>query len=556
MSASIYLSSSIQGNAYVINSIGSIRMKVYALLSGTLSVDEKVQAVNSVESILHDPFFINTAEKHNLNKEYIQLNSLWDPKLKNILSHLKSGDVATPLSINRSKEFISLLQKIIKSIENKTESKIVVINGLQKASSLIVILFSFIAIYSLNKRFFRPWSKLLLMAKNIQHGDFSSKFDSESHDYRDEMWQLGNALNNMSEVVKHTYSDLEQMVAEKTHKLNLQNLHLEFLYRSCRLFQNQEFNCKVLAPFMKELIGYTGAGKIKVYIHDPHKNSVKHLYTFGENVRPLHCASMRCSLCINNVDVTSPIESEYNNRLWNIGDAHNDYGYIEFFFSNEVTILHDTEQLIFAFCNLLSQSLSLYYKEQQQQQLLLFKERNTIAQTLHDSIAQSLSYLKIKISLLQRDPIIISSSQVDNVSEMRCELNEAYSNIRKLISTFRIPYKKIETLILLKDAIAIFNDTYGFNIRLEYKDFYEDYSHEQEILILNFFNKLFECLRISMPPSRIELHIKSLAEYVIIILKGEAEFEDSISSLVVFLKSENISFINERTQVKIDLHVV
>ncbi|MEV3840824.1 histidine kinase, partial [Aeromonas veronii] len=106
---------------------------------------------------------------------------------------------------------------------------------------------------------------------------------------------------------------------------------------------------------------------------------------------------------------------------------------------------------------------------------------NTIAQTLHDSIAQSLSYLKIKISLLQRDPIIISSSQVDNVSEMRCELNEAYSNIRKLISTFRIPYKKIETLILLKDAIAIFNDTYGFNIRLEYKDFYEDYSHEQEI---------------------------------------------------------------------------
>ncbi|HHQ4551816.1 TPA: histidine kinase, partial [Aeromonas veronii] len=172
-------------------------------------------------------------------------------------------------------------------------------------------------------------------------------------------------------------------------------------------------------------------------------------------------------------------ESEYNNRLWNIGDAHNDYGYIEFFFSNEVTILHDTEQLIFAFCNLLSQSLSLYYKEQQQQQLLLFKERNTIAQTLHDSIAQSLSYLKIKISLLQRDPIIISSSQVDNVSEMRCELNEAYSNIRKLISTFRIPYKKIETLILLKDAIAIFNDTYGFNIRLEYKDFYEDYSHEQ-----------------------------------------------------------------------------
>ncbi len=557
MSASIYLSSSIQGNAYVINSIGSIRMKVYALLSGTLSVDEKSQAINSIYTIINDPSFIKIAEKYNLNQECEQLNKLWDSKLKAILYNLKSGDVATPLSIVKSKEFIGLLQKIIKNIENKTESKIVVINGLQKASSFIVILFSFIAIYSLNKRFFRPWSKLLIMAKNIQHGDFSSKFDSASHDYRDEMWQLGNALNNMSEVVKHTYSDLEHMVSEKTHKLNLQNLHLEFLYRSCKLFQNQEFNCKILAPFMKELIGYTGAGKIKIYIYDPHKNAVNHVYSFGENVRPTHCSSLRCSLCINNgVDSTSPIDNEYKIRLWNIGDAHDDYGYIEFFFSNEATMLHDTEQLIFAFCNLLSQSLSLHYKEQQQQQLLLFKERNAIAQTLHDSIAQSLSYLKIKISILQRDTAIINSSQVENIAEMRSELNEAYSNIRKLISTFRMPYKKVETLILLKDAIVLFNDTYGFNIRLEYKDFYEDYSYEQELSILSFFNKLLECLRINMSPSRIELHIRALSDHVIVIVKGEAEFEDAISGLVVFLTEENISFINERTQVKIDLHVV
>ncbi|KII67848.1 Nitrate/nitrite sensor protein NarX [Thelohanellus kitauei] len=167
------------------------------------------------------------------------------------------------------------------------------------------------------------------MAKNIQHGDFSSKFDSVSHDYRDEMWQLGNALNNMSEVVKHTYNDLEQMVADKTHKLNLQNLHLEFLYRSCKLFQNQELSCKVVAPFMRELIGYTGAGKIKIYIYDPHKNEVKHLFTFGENVRPPHCSSLRCSLCINNVDTNTFTDNKYKSRRWNIGDAHNDYGYID-----------------------------------------------------------------------------------------------------------------------------------------------------------------------------------------------------------------------------------
>ncbi|QSR45215.1 hypothetical protein HUI95_20290 [Aeromonas dhakensis] len=538
----------------MINSIGSIRMKVYSLLSETLSINEKTQAINSIESIINDISFIKTAEKHNLNQEYIELKDLWDSKLKYILSNSKSGDVVT--NINSSKAFISLLQNIIKNIENKTESKIVVINGLQKVSSFIVILFSFIAIYSLNKRFFKPWSKLLIMAKNIQHGDFSSKFDSTSHDYRDEMWQLGNALNNMSEAIKHTYNDLEHMVADKTHKLNLQNLHLEFLYRSCKLFQNQELSCKVVAPFMRELIGYTGASKINLYIYDLHKNEIKHLYTFGENVRPAHCSYLHCSLCINSIDTNRFIENEYKSRCWNIGDAHNNYGYIEIFFLNEVTILNATEQLIFAFCNLLLQSLSLHYKEQQQQQLLLFKERNTIAQTLHDSIAQSLSYLKIKISLLQRDTTIIDSSQVESIAEMRSELNEAYSNIRKLISTFRTPYKKVETLILLRDAIVLFNDTYGFNIRLDYKYFYENYSYEQEVCILNFFNKLFEHLRMDMAPSRIDLHIKALAERIIVVLKGEVEFEDAIVGLAIFLKEENVLFINERTQVKIDLHIV
>ncbi|MGE6225924.1 hypothetical protein, partial [Aeromonas media] len=80
--------------------------------------------------------------------------------------------------------------------------------------------------------------------------------------------------------------------------------------------------------------------------------------------------------------------------------------------------------------------------------------------------------------------------------------------------------------------------------------------YEQEVYILDFFNKLFECLRMDMSPSRIELHIRALAEHVIVILKGEVEFEDAIAGLVVFLKEKNILFINERTQVKIDLHVV
>lgn len=60
------------------------------------------------------------------------------------------------------------------------------------------------------------------------------------------------------------------------------------------------------------------------------------------------------------------------------------------------------DELIVALTNLISTALSLRKQRQQEHQLILFEERSTIARELHDSLAQSLSYLKIQVSVLER----------------------------------------------------------------------------------------------------------------------------------------------------------
>lgn len=558
MTASIYLSSSIQGNTQVINKIGSIRMKVYALLSRTQSDAERHGTIADIELILKDGSFIKIVNKNDLDNEYLNLNIMWSDNLKGILTSIKQGNTVTPSITENSKKFIIQLEYIIKSIERVTEHNIFVINSMQKLFTVVVIFFSFIAIYSLNKRFFKPWAELLNISKSIQLGDFGSKFDTQMHDYRDEMWELGHAFNNMSEAIKHTYDNLERMVADKTVKLNQQNLHLGFLYRCCQLFQNQEFNCQVLAPFMKELIGYTGANKIKLFIYDPHKLESKYcnnFYTFGDSVKPSYCSSENCKLCVNSDNFSGRLEENFQVITCDINDTSNKHGYIEFFFLKNEIIHHEAEQLVLAFCSLLSQSLSLYYKEQQQQQLLLLKERNSIAQTLHDSIAQSLSYLKIKISILQRDSNLFSSVQNENIVEMRAELNEAYSNIRKLISTFRMPYKSIELFIMLKDVISSFNDAYGFNINLEYKSISNEYSKEQKLYIFNFLNDFLEFIKCNILPSRIEFHIQTLNDNVILVVKGGDAFQTSYELIIDYLLLKEISFSSELAQIEINLHL-
>jgi two-component system nitrate/nitrite sensor histidine kinase NarX len=71
------------------------------------------------------------------------------------------------------------------------------------------------------------------------------------------------------------------------------------------------------------------------------------------------------------------------------------------------------------------------------------EERAAIARDLHDSLAQSLSYLKIQASLLQS--ALARNSDHENIAElsntiveMRNTLNVAYRHLRELITTFRL----------------------------------------------------------------------------------------------------------------------
>lgn len=75
----------------------------------------------------------------------------------------------------------------------------------------------------------------------------------------------------------------------------------------------------------------------------------------------------------------------------------------------------------------------------------LYEERAAISRELHDSLAQSLTYLKIQISRLEaslKDSLKESGRSRDKteaiVRELRTRLNRAYRELRELMTTFRL----------------------------------------------------------------------------------------------------------------------
>lgn len=92
-----------------------------------------------------------------------------------------------------------------------------------------------------------------------------------------------------------------------------------------------------------------------------------------------------------------------------------------------------------------------------------YEERATIARELHDSIAQSLSYLKIQASRLQSlvnsDKTSPSSSlvQIDlSVQELRESISIAYRHLRELLTTFRLTMDGNSFARAIEDSIKEF----------------------------------------------------------------------------------------------------
>lgn len=89
----------------------------------------------------------------------------------------------------------------------------------------------------------------------------------------------------------------------------------------------------------------------------------------------------------------------------------------------------------------------------------LYEERAAISRELHDSLAQSLTYLKIQATRLQVALAEAESTDKaqDVLDELKKNLNSAYRQLRELMTTFRLTMHGKSFKIAVQDSIDEFN---------------------------------------------------------------------------------------------------
>lgn len=113
--------------------------------------------------------------------------------------------------------------------------------------------------------------------------------------------------------------------------------------------------------------------------------------------------------------------------------------------------------------------MALERQSEHQQQLILMEERAAIARKLHDSLAQSLSCLKIHVSCIQMQGENLSGEIRSQLTEMGEELNTAYRQLRELLTTFRLQLNESGRLPALRATVEKYEKRLGFPLQLHYQ---------------------------------------------------------------------------------------
>lgn len=412
-------------DAEAINISGSLSMQSYRLVYD-ITTDSPLTEKHRLEYISS----LNTTTLRQLDRFYVP--SHVRNSYHNLVRHwellnraIERNDKANyMLEID---DFIKNINKFVLDIQRYSELKLWVAELIVITSFIMTMGLAIFAIWYTRRRIVTPLHQLVEVSKQIQKGKFSNLILDTS--LPNELGLLSSAFITMTSELAKLYRSLEDKVTEKTQKLTKANQTLRILYEcSCILSITQPGQAN-FKQFLSLLGQQEEFNAIQLNITD--NGSEPLLLQYGEIIK-------------NNPWYSQPLLLEgqtFGSLNWQC---------IEYENSQSLLIMNIAEML--------SRNIYASRSYKQQQQFLLMEERTTIARELHDSLAQSLSFLRIQLTLLRRNISQENKQAIHILDDVERVLITAYRQLRELLTTFRLTTSETnlhEALNQLIDSLQI-----------------------------------------------------------------------------------------------------
>ncbi len=509
MVSSVIIAELTQGVASAINQAGTLRMQSYRIASALAQEKSVVGSIAAFdhatddlvaefEARLVDARLVSVLSKNpnnRLNVTYQHIAQQWHEKIKPLLLQ-PGGSIASSellYSENALKQknlvrrtgkhtgylaivdlFVADIDRLVKLLEENAESKIRLLRLIQISSLFLTLIVVFFTMHLMNSRVLVPLRDLLACAKSARRGDFSIRARYTRND--DELGQLGCAFNIMAEDLSKKYIYLEERVRAKTSDLERSNRSLELLYNTTNRLHTATISNTVYTELLKDVEKLLGLGAGTICLAADGKGRAFKLATTRYPVSGVRdtCSPPDCAACFGAHDThIMKFAGKKGDVLRVIStpirDQNQQYGVL----LTEIPPNRELEEWqmrsLEAVAHHIGIAINITRRATESRRLALLEERGVIARELHDSLAQSLSYLKIQVARLNATLSRSEGKEAAGpiISELRDGVSRAYRQLRELLTTFRLKIDGPGLSAALEETVEEFRGRSGITITLD-----------------------------------------------------------------------------------------
>ena len=470
-------------------------------------------------------------------------------------------------------EYANDINHLVKLIEEDNTRNIQLLRLFQMLLIFMTFVTALTGIYFTYRLVIRPLDTLRGGIVRLALGDLNARVRKNSND---EFGIVADGFNQMAQSLYDIHSNLEQKVQDKTQALAGKNHELAHLY-AVTAFLHEAHSIEDMGQgFVTRMVALMSAQGASVRLLDVERKTLDTVAMHGlpdemllPEVQCHHPQQCQCSalsqqfiepkfiIPVHNQEQLPCCVSGFKDvRAYPIRFATQELGLFTLYFTQAAEIDGETARLIEALCAQLGVAIENQRLIERDQQFAISDERNLMAQGLHDSIAQSLSYLNLQVQLLESAVTKQEATAINtHLGAIKHGIQESYEDVRELLLNFRTRLSEQDFNSAVHMLLQRFEEQSHVQTRLHMTGSGAPLSPRQQLQAIFILQEALSNVRKHAQAHQVEIDIQNHEDFNMLIKDDGVGFD---AQAIAHKKSRHVgtSIMTERAaQIHAHIHI-